>query len=135
MHDDAEATGNFSDQARQIGSPAAGGRLLDEAHDFRRDLARSMRAAFDWQQANQTAAIEIPPELVKCRPGYTEQLGGLRDRPALGSHTSKHLVSNLDQITRVEEFTVDKSRVSNIFCVSIGSATALERGQLGVWFW
>jgi hypothetical protein len=55
MHDDAEATGNFSDQARQIGSPAAGGRLLDEAHDLRRDLARSMGAAFDWQQANQTA--------------------------------------------------------------------------------
>jgi hypothetical protein len=52
MHDDAEATGNFFDQARQIGSPAAGGRLLDEAHDFRRDLARSMGAAFDWQQAN-----------------------------------------------------------------------------------
>jgi hypothetical protein len=78
MHDDAEAMGNFSDQARQFRSPAAGGRLLDEAHDLRRDLARSMGAAFDWQQANQTAAIEILPELVKCWPGYTEQLGGLR---------------------------------------------------------
>jgi hypothetical protein len=78
------------------------------------------------------AAIEILPELVKCRPGYTEQLGDLRDRPALGSHASKHLEPGSDH--EVEELTVDKSRVLNIFCASIGSATALERGQLGVWF-
>ena len=89
---------------------------------------------FGRQQANQTAAIEIFFDLVKRWPRYTEQLGGLGDRLPLGSHASKHLVSNLDQIARVEEITADKSRILNIRRLRICSAAALKSAQLGVEF-
>jgi hypothetical protein len=51
---------------------------------------------------------------------------------ALAPHPPKHLVSDLNQIVRIEEITVDKSWVLNCVRLRIGGAALLERAQLGV---
>jgi hypothetical protein len=50
----------------------------------------------------------------------------------LGPHASKHLVLDLDQISRIEELAVDESRISNVARVRIDRAAFLEGALLAV---
>ena len=134
MDHQAEALCDALNQALRIQVLPVGARLLDKAQHVGGDLVGSARPALARQQPHQTTVIEVALRFVEGWARYPEERGCLGNRLALATHTSKHLVSDLNEVARVEEITGDKSRILDVLRLRIGGAAFLERTQLGVGF-
>jgi hypothetical protein len=110
----------------------AGLEFDDEGEDLGRDLVTAFGAALPGQQTRKPGNFERALGFVESRPREPKSLGDFADADAIHLVAPHHLVTDLEQVVRIEKWIAYEKNVADGFGMRIECAIPRERFLLWV---
>jgi hypothetical protein len=129
---DAKALCDSIGQLRTGDSPLGCPDLRHKLHQLGGQLVPGSWPPFLWQQAGEASFLKRCLRLIERRTREAERFCCLADRFLVDLHLTQHLVFDLQQIFRIEEFGVPKVLVPNVPGTRIQRALLAQEGSLGL---